>query len=146
MGILGDGRQLRWHILHDTACLPTGEVTHPRATKLLMRRLLLALGASIALACTSPTLPLPPPAAPSIVTGTEPNTFRLTSENGAQPNALIIVVNRNESLTREERVNGTIADDQGTWEVTVKGAVGDFVDIAQESNSARSASTTVQLR
>ena len=111
-----------------------------------MRRLVLALCASIALACTSPTLPLPPPVAPSITTGAEPNTFRLTSEQGAQPNALVIVVNRNESLTREERVNGTIADEQGTWEVTIKGTVGDFVDIAQESNATRSASTTVQLR
>lgn len=111
-----------------------------------MRRLLLALCASIALACTSPTLPLPPPVAPSITSGAEPNTFKLSSEKGAQPNALVIVVNRNESLTREERVNGTIADEQGNWEVTLKGAVGDFIDIAQESDSARSASTTVQLR
>ena len=111
-----------------------------------MRRLVLALCASIALACTSPTLPLPPPVAPSITSGAEPNTFRLASQNGAKPNALVIVVNRNESLAREERVNGTIADEQGTWEVTIKGAVGDFVDIAQESDSVRSASTTVQLR
>jgi hypothetical protein len=111
-----------------------------------MRRLVLALCASIALACTSPTLPLPPPVAPSITTGAEPNTFKLTSENGAQPNALVIVVNRTDALSREDRVNGTIADDQGTWEVTIKGAIGDFVDISQESNSARSASTTVQLR
>jgi hypothetical protein len=111
-----------------------------------MRRLILALGVFCALACTSPTLPLPPPVAPSITTGAEPNTFKLSSENGAQPNALVIVVNRNEALPREERVNGTIADDQGTWEVTIKGTVGDFVDISQESNSARSASTTVQLR
>ena len=118
----------------------------PRATKLLMRRLVLALCASIALACTSPTLPLPPPVAPSITTGAEPNTFRLSSENGSQPNALIIVVNRNESLSREDRVSGTIADENGTWALTIKGSVGDFVDIAQESNSSRSASTTVQLR
>lgn len=111
-----------------------------------MRRLILALSVFCALACTSPTLPLPPPVAPSITSGAEPNTFRLSSERGAQPNALIIVVNRNESLSREDRVNGTIADENGTWEVTVEGAVGDFVDIAQESDSARSASTTVQLR
>lgn len=91
-------------------------------------------------------MPLPPPVAPSISAGAEPNTFKLSSQNGAQPNALVIVVNRNESLTREERVNGTIADEQGTWELTVKGAVGDFVDISQESDSTRSASTTVQLR
>jgi hypothetical protein len=111
-----------------------------------MRRLVLALCASIALACTSPTLPLPPPVAPSITSGAEPSTFKLSSQDGAQPNALIIVVNRNETLPREERVNGTIADERGSWEVTIKGAVGDFVDIAQESDSARSASTTVQLR
>jgi len=111
-----------------------------------MRRLLFVLCASIALACTSPTLPLPPPVAPSISTGVEPNTFKLTSDKGAQPNALIIVINRNEALPREERVNGTIADDQGSWEVTLKGTAGDFVDIAQDSNGTRSATTTVQLR
>lgn len=111
-----------------------------------MRRLILALCASIALACTSPTLPLPPPVAPSISSGAEPNTFRLSSLNGAQPNALIVVVNRDESLPRQDRVNGTFADDQGTWELDVKGKVGDFIDISQESNSARSASTTVKLR
>lgn len=89
---------------------------------------------------------MPPPVAPSITSGAEPNTFKLSSQNGAQPNALVIVVNRNDTLSREDRVNGTIADEQGTWDVTIKGAVGDFVDISQESDSARSASTTVQLR
>jgi hypothetical protein len=96
--------------------------------------------------CTSPTLPLPPPALPTITAGSEPNTFRLRSDKGALPNALIVSVNRNETLPREDRVRGTIADPQGSWELVVKAHVGDTVDISQEDGSIRSPTTTVELR
>lgn len=96
--------------------------------------------------CTSPTLPLPPPTAPSISTGAQPNTFRLKSERGAIPNALIVVVNRNPALSPDERVEGTLADGVGSWELDVRGARGDFVDISQESADGKSPITTVELR
>lgn len=113
-----------------------------------VRRRLLALFAALALAvaCTSPTLPLPPPTAPSITTGTEPNTWRLTSDQGVQPGALVIAVNRNESVPRDKRVTGTIADDRGSWELVVYGNAGDFVDLSQESGTTSSAPTTIELR
>jgi hypothetical protein len=98
------------------------------------------------LGCTSPTLPLPPPAAPIISLGSSPDTFKLASVNGAEPNALIVVVNRNETLPRDKRVTGTIADEQGTWDATVFAAVGDVLDVSQESGTNRSASTTVTVR
>ncbi len=110
------------------------------------RSLGLAACAALALACTSPTLPLPPPTAPSITTGTEPNTWKLTSQNGVQPGALVLAVNRNEALPRSERVTGTIADDTGSWELVVIGRTGDFVDISQESGTTSSAPTTIQLK
>ena len=97
------------------------------------------------LACTSPTLPLPPPAAPSISTGTEPDTFKLTSIDGAEPNALIVIVNRNEALPRDKRVTGTIADERGSWDATVIAKLGDVLDISQESGSTRSPGTTVTV-
>jgi len=98
------------------------------------------------LSCVSPTLPLPPPAAPIISTGSEPDTFRLTSINGALPNALIVVVNRNEALARDKRVSGTIADANGSWDATVIAKVGDALDISQESGTTSSPPTTVTVR
>lgn len=107
---------------------------------------IVTLAISFGLACTSPTLPLPPPTLPTISVGSEPNTFRLKSEKGAIPNALIVVVNRNESLSRSDRVEGTIADAQGSWELDVVGRVGDVVDISQEDGVTRSPATTVTLK
>jgi hypothetical protein len=97
-------------------------------------------------ACTSPTLPLPPPTAPTISVGSAPNTFVLKSDKGSLPNALIVVVNRNPTLTRDQRVDGTIADEEGSWELTLGARVGDVLDISQEDGSTRSPITTVQIK
>jgi hypothetical protein len=102
--------------------------------------------AVLAAACTSPTLPLPPPALPTITAGSAPNTFRLTSDRGALPNALIVAVNRNEAVPRNQRVVGTIADVQGSWELVMTATSGDFVDVSQEDGTTRSPTTTVQLK
>jgi hypothetical protein len=102
---------------------------------------------AIVIACTAPTLPLPPPAAPSISVGSEPGTFHLKGEKGgAIANALLIVVNRNETIPRDKRVTGTIAEADGSWDLDVFGFAGDFVDISQEDGTTRSPATTVQLR
>lgn len=101
--------------------------------------------AALVLSCTSPTLPLPPPAAPLISAGTEPDTFKLSSVEGAEPNALIIVLNRNEALPRDKRVTGTIADASGTWDTTVFATNGDVLDVFQESGTSRSSNTTVTV-
>ena len=96
--------------------------------------------------CVSPTLPLPPPVAPLIVSGTEPDTFRLSSVDGAEPNALIVIVNRNDALPRNKRVTGTLADERGSWDAIVIAKVGDVLDVSQESGSSRSAPSTVTVR
>ena len=101
---------------------------------------------SSAVGCTSPTLPLPPPAAPFISVGSSPDTYKLSSIQGAEPNALIVIVNRNEMLTRDKRVTGTIADGAGSWDATVTAAAGDVLDISQESGTALSPGTTVTVR
>lgn len=105
--------------------------------------LVFALGAG---ACTTPTLPLPPPVAPSITQGTEPDTFHLSSVQGAQPNALIIVINRNPTLPRTARVSGTIADERGSWDLDVTARAGDYLDVSQESDTVRSPPITVMVR
>jgi hypothetical protein len=104
-----------------------------------------ALVATLVLACTSPTLPLPPPALPTISTGSEPDTFTLHSDQGAEPNALIVIVNRREDLARNKRVTGTIADERGSWDATVTAKIGDVLDISQESGATRSPGTTVTV-
>jgi hypothetical protein len=129
-----------------------------RATKLLMTRRarslfgLPSLGAAAlaltlaSLACTTPTLPLPPPTAPTVTTGTQPETARLISTQGAEPNALIIVINRNSALPKNKRVSGTLADENGSWDLEVPAKVGDFLDVSQETGTTRSAPVTVQVK
>ncbi|CAN5836081.1 hypothetical protein BH11MYX4_BH11MYX4_27480 [soil metagenome] len=97
-------------------------------------------------ACTSPTLPLPPPETPFISSGSEPNTYKLSSVGGSEPNALIIVVNRDEELPPEKRVTGTIADTRGSWNLVVTARAGDVLDVSQESGTTRSPVTTVTVR
>jgi hypothetical protein len=111
-----------------------------------LRRGVVVVAVTLGLGCTSPTLPLPPPALPTISVGTDPSTFHLRSERGAIPNALIVVVSRNESLARTERVSGTLADAQGSWELDVRGHVGDVLDVSQEDGTTRSPATSVTLK
>jgi hypothetical protein len=99
----------------------------------------------LAVACTSPTLPLPPPALPTISLGTTPNTYHLKSDKGALPNALVVAVSRNESLPREQRVAAALADAQGSWDMDVFGHTGDVLDLSQEDGATRSPSSTVEL-
>lgn len=109
-------------------------------------RLVYVLLLGLALGCTSPTLPLPPPALPTVSIGTEPNVFVLRSERGAIPNALVIAVNRNATLPASERVAGTLADAAGSYELFVKGRAGDVVDLSQEDGTTRSGAVTVELK
>jgi hypothetical protein len=104
----------------------------------------LALGA--VLACTSPTLPLPPPTNPQITAGADANHVHLTSKDGSEPNALVVVVNRNVDLPRNVRVSGTIADDQGSWDLEVYAHPNDTLDISQEVGAVRSAPATVVVK
>jgi hypothetical protein len=106
----------------------------------------IAVAVSLGVACTSPTLPLPPPALPTVSVGSEPSTFHLKSDKGALPNALIVVVNRNEALPRTQRVSGTIADELGSWELDIVANVGDVVDVSQEDGTTRSPTISVTLK
>ncbi len=97
-------------------------------------------------ACTSPTLPLPPPAAPSVTAGAEPDTVRLASTRGALPNALVLVLNQAEGVPRDRRVFGTIADAEGSWELEVHAKPGHVLDVSQETGSVRSPPVTVVVK
>ena len=72
-------------------------------------------------------------------------TYHLKSEHGSIANALIVAVNRDTTLKPEDRVTGTIADANGSWEMDVPGKAGDVLDLSQESGSDRSPSIDVTL-
>ena len=98
----------------------------------------------VAAACASPTLPLPPPAIPSVVPAGD-GQVTLSSEHGVEPNAIVILYNHNDSLPREKRVAGTLADPEGTWDQTIYAAPMDTIDVSQEFGTMRSATTTFQI-
>jgi hypothetical protein len=105
------------------------------------------LGAGLLLACiagcAAPTLPLPPPSEPTIAPQGTAGTYRLSSDRGAQGNAIIVIVNRNPDVPRNKRVSGAQADPEGTWEAEVIASPGDALDITQEFGTTRSPSITV---
>jgi hypothetical protein len=103
------------------------------------------LGGALALACASPTLPLPPPATPSILPSTTAGKFHLSSEHGAEPNAIIVIYNRNPSVTRDQRVSGAQADGAGTWDAEVIASPGDYLNVTQEFGTTASPAITVQV-
>src|SRR5258708_22024756 len=94
------------------------------------------------LAGTSPTLPLPPPSTPSISPSSEVGKVHLSSVRGAEPNALVIVYNRNPAVPLNQRIGGAQADGEGTWDADVVASSGDVLDITQEFGSTRSPATT----
>ncbi|WP_394838395.1 hypothetical protein LVJ94_15945 [Pendulispora rubella] len=95
-------------------------------------------------ACASPTLPLPPPAIPSVSQAGE-GQYRLRSEHGVEPNAIVVIINHNSALSGDDRVDGTEADAQGTWEAVIPANPGDFLDVKQEFGTMGSPLTTFQI-
>ena len=100
---------------------------------------------AFAVACASPTLPVPPPILPTIAASSTPGKVHLSSARGAEPNALVIIYNRNPSVPRDQRVSGAQADDLGSWDAEVVASPGDFLDITQEFGTSRSAPVTAQV-
>jgi hypothetical protein len=92
----------------------------------------------------SPTIPLPPPDAPSVARGDGPNLARFVGRNAAA-NAIIVVYNPN--VDPDRRVSGGQADAKGNWECVVPyRQEGEFVSVSQEAGGERSAPLTVQIR
>jgi hypothetical protein len=98
----------------------------------------------VALGCTSPTLPLPPPAVPGVEVE-QGGKVHLTSQGGAEPNAIIVIYNLNPSLPLDQRVSGAQADGQGNWDADAIATHGDVLDITQEFGTTRSPPITVQI-
>lgn len=96
------------------------------------RSVVVGIAVAFAVACTSPTLPLPPPGAPSESAGTTVGTVVLHGGvNAAQPNAIILVKNDNPALTNAQKVTATEANADGTWDATVFAVKNDVLHISQ---------------
>ena len=113
----------------------------------MLRRALVALPlVLLALACASPTLPLPPPVTPTIGTGMDANHVQLVEScGGSEDNAVIIVVNDNPAVTNANAVSGTRADNCGAWTLQVYAHKGDVLEITQQSGAVLSQTLTVQV-
>ena len=99
-----------------------------------------------AIACAAPTLPLPPPAIPAISTaGLPAGKVKLSSMQGAEPNALVVTYNRNPGLPLDQRVGGAQADGSGSWDAVISASTGDVVDVTEEIGTTRSPPTSVVI-
>lgn len=113
-----------------------------------MLRRLLAVGpvVALALACASPTLPLPPPEAPTVGSGIDADHVKLSAPcGGTEASALIVIVNTNGSVPNDEAVSGSRADGCGAWDAMVYAHAGDYLTITQEFGTTRSQPTTIQV-
>jgi len=114
-----------------------------------MLRRPLAVGpfAALAIACASPTLPLPPPEEPTVSPGLDADHVILTVGcGGADTGALIVIVNTNTTVPGDEAVGGALVSDCGGWDATVFAHEGDFLDITQELGTERSQPLVLQVR
>jgi hypothetical protein len=120
----------------------------------MVRRLLtvclgvaVVVGAGALASCASPTLPLPPPAIPTMAAGADVDHIRLSSPcGGAEPDAIIVIVNENPSVAGDQAVSGSIAGPCGNWDANVFAHTSDRLEITQEVGTTASPPTTVQVR
>jgi hypothetical protein len=116
----------------------------------MLRRLLavapLTALVATALACASPTLPLPPPMAPSVSSESGVNEYKLSAPcGGVGGGALVIIENTDTALANDQRVSGTLASACGAWDATVYANHGDVLDITQDNGSEVSTPVQVQI-
>jgi hypothetical protein len=115
----------------------------------MSRRLpFLFLAIACVVACASPTLPLPPPEAPTISRGVDADHVTLRASCGsAEASAIVIVVNTNPAVANDQAVTGTIADSCGAWDVpSVFAHNGDVLSITQQFGAMISNGQIVQVQ
>jgi hypothetical protein len=114
----------------------------------MVRRLLAVVsGVALLLACASPTLPLPPPEDPTISAGTDADHVRLGIPcGGADPGAIIVIVNDNSTVPPDQAVSGSLVTNCGSWDANVYAHTGDFLTITQEIGTQRSQPAVVEVQ
>jgi hypothetical protein len=108
---------------------------------------LLALPFLLALACASPTLPLPPPVLPMQTAGVDADHITLSGACGSVENsAVVLVINANPQVAGDKAVSGALASTCGQWDASVFAHSGDTLEVTQLAGTQTSPSTTVQVR
>ena len=100
-------------------------------------------------ACASPTLPLPPPEAPTQTTGVDAEHIELSAGcGGAQAGADIIIINQTIEMTMPDQDVGVVslARACGAWKASVLARSGDVLAISQEAGALASDSTIYMVR
>jgi len=113
---------------------------------MVRRMLAVSLLGALAFACASPTLPLPPPEDPTIGPGPDADHVKLSVPcEGADPGALIVIVNTSATVPGDEAVSGALVSSCGSWDATAYAHSGDFLDITQEIGTERSQPLVIQV-
>jgi hypothetical protein len=108
---------------------------------------LLALPLLLALACASPTLPLPPPELPTQTIGVDADHITLSAGcGGVESGAVVVIINENPDLAGDKAVSGTIASSCGQWDASVFAHSGDLLQVNQLSGTETSPDTLVKVR
>jgi hypothetical protein len=114
----------------------------------MLRRLLAVAPFFVALsvACASPTLPLPPPVAPTVTAGSDANHFKLTALcGGVEAGAVVVIENIDTNLANDQRISGAIASPCGSWDAIVYANRGDVLNITQDNGSIVSSPEVIQI-
>jgi hypothetical protein len=114
----------------------------------MTRRLSLLLAAiASAVACASPTLPLPPPEAPTMSRGPDADHIALTASCGsAAQSAIINIVNTNPAIPGDLSVTASTANACGGWDApSVLAHNGDVLNITQQFAGEVSDATSVAV-
>ncbi len=114
---------------------------------MLRRALVVGPVVAWALACASPTLPLPPPEAPTVQPGLDADHVELVAGcGGAEIDALIVAVNRNPTVPQDQQGASVFANGCGAWRASIYGHKGDPIDITQDYGGVASPPTSIIVR
>ena len=107
-----------------------------------------AIGLLCAVACASPTLPLPPPEAPTQTPGVDAAHVHLSAGcGGAEAGADIIIINQTQELAKPSQAGVvSLASGCGAWDAEVLARTGDTLSISQESDNNASTATIYMVR
>jgi hypothetical protein len=110
--------------------------------------LVAGFGLLCAFACASPTLPLPPPEAPTQTPGVDADHITLSAGcGGAQGGADIIIINQTLQLMKPDEAGVvSLASGCGAWDATLIAHTNDVLAITQEAGDLASTATIYTVR
>jgi hypothetical protein len=84
---------------------------------------------------------------PTVAAGPDADHVRLSSTcGGAEPYALVVIVNENPAVPGDLAVGGSIADGCGAWDAVAYAHARDVLDITQELGTNASTPVRVLIR